>query len=452
MLLTFRVSNFLSFNDEVEFSMLSGKVRDPASHVVTFGKGNNRVQVLKSAVLYGANASGKSNLVKAMDFAKSVIRQGLKRTYYSTNHFRLSKDNDKKPSKFEFEFIINQKVYAYGFEALLSRKQIVEEWLYELKKDTDKPIFERISGVNDRPQTTAEPKLIGEDMTRFRIYSQDVPPSELLLSKLGELEKDEESGLFLFSEIYNWFENQLVIFYPDSKLDISGMIIAGDESKSDFCSLLQYFKTGIDDMGRESANAEELLERVPKEVKIRILENLDKGKKYRVRIANKRITFSKDEKGQVIAYQIFTKRKLKNLNEYTNFEFDDESDGTRRLFDIIPLLQLLSKNSATVIIDEIDRSLHPELTRKLIESFFALSARKLSGQLILTTHESSLLDLSFLRRDEIWFVEKNNDGESKLYSLEEFKPRFDAEIRKAYLQGRFGAIPFIADVEQLGWN
>ena len=105
----------------------------------------------------------------------------------------------------------------------------------------------------------------------------------------------------------------------------------------------------------------------------------------------------------------------------------------------------------TVVIDEIDRSLHPGLLHKFI-SFFLDSAQNTSSQLIVTTHESSLLDLSLLRRDEIWFVEKNNHGESHLYSLEEFQPRFDKEIRKAYLQGRYGAIPFISDVQQLNWE
>jgi AAA15 family ATPase/GTPase len=132
-----------------------------------------------------------------------------------------------------------------------------------------------------------------------------------------------------------------------------------------------------------------------------------------------------------------------------NFDFEDESDGTKRLFDFVPLLQLLNRDDFTIIIDEIDRSLHPELTRNFIELFLTNEIANTNGQLIVTTHESSLLDFKLLRRDEVWFVEKNKHGESHLYSLEEFQPRFDKEIRKAYLQGRFGAIPYISDYQKL---
>ena len=162
----------------------------------------------------------------------------------------------------------------------------------------------------------------------------------------------------------------------------------------------------------------------------------------------------KNDHGDLTAEKIITKHLNENGSNDIIFEFEEESDGTKRLFDLIPIIMSVKFGvflSKTFLVDEIDRSLHPELTRKLLETFLN-SNDSSQNQLILTTHESSLLDLNLLRRDEIWFVEKKKDSSSHLYSLEEFKPRFDTEIRKAYLQGRYGAIPFISDANQLGWN
>ena len=145
-----------------------------------------------------------------------------------------------------------------------------------------------------------------------------------------------------------------------------------------------------------------------------------------------------------------TVHKLPSQKDSVLFEIYEESDGTQRLFDLIPALIELSNNDRVFVIDEVDRSLHPNLTKSLIE-YFLLNSKGLKNQLILTSHESSLLDLKLLRKDEIWFTEKRPSGSTSLYSLEEYKPRFDKEIRKGYLQGRFGAIPLISNLKDLGW-
>jgi len=134
-----------------------------------------------------------------------------------------------------------------------------------------------------------------------------------------------------------------------------------------------------------------------------------------------------------------------------SFEFENESDGTRRLLDFIPAFDGILQHDVTFIIDEIDQSLHPALLKALVHKIMTDEATK--GQLIFTTHESNLLDLDIFRQDEIWFVEKDRKtGGSQLYSLSEFKPRYDLDIRKGYLKGRFGAIPFLASLEDLKWQ
>jgi hypothetical protein len=144
-------------------------------------------------------------------------------------------------------------------------------------------------------------------------------------------------------------------------------------------------------------------------------------------------------------------KHLNNQGESIEFDFSEESDGTKRLMDFLPIFDAMLKEDATFIIDEIDRSLHPSLLKTLMTKIMADGTTK--GQLIFTTHESNLLDLDIFRPDEIWFAEKNRQtGNTELYSLNEFRPRPDLNIQKGYLQGRFGAIPFLGNLENLNWH
>ena len=155
-----------------------------------------------------------------------------------------------------------------------------------------------------------------------------------------------------------------------------------------------------------------------------------------------------DENGITNIYKQSAIHRMKNGGEVP-FEIDEESDGSVRLLDFIPMLIDLKLNSSVYLIDEIDRSMHPMLSQKLLEYYFAFLDKERDTQLICTTHESNLLDLNMIRADEVWFVEKGQDGASHLTSLAEYKPRED--VRKGYLQGRYGAIPFFASINSLKW-
>jgi len=450
MLLTFRVSNFLSFNKEEEFSMLAGQVKNPVSHVTEVGSGSGSTDVVRAALLYGANGSGKSNLIKSIDFARKVLVKGLKSTSMHNQHFRLEKNAEQKPSKFEFEFKAGEKVYAYGFVLLLNTKKVVEEWFFEVKKTKDKPIFERKVLPDGSSELTTRPSLKGKDATRFDIYMGDLLDDQLLLTELGE-KKGENFGAF--KDAFSWLENNLMVIWPDSNFSSLPIILQDEKARKLYCQLLEHFKTGIIDFDFKEINVDETLSNFRPEGRAKIEEGIENKGLASAQIGHKKVLLTKNNSGELRAAKLMTKHLENTTQEEIIFDFDDESDGTRRLFDLLSILFGLSIGTTpiTYLIDEIDRSLHPELTRKFIEAFLN-SNGQLGSQLILTTHESSLLDLNLLRRDEIWFVEKKNDGSSHLYSLEEFKPRFDTEIRKAYLQGRYGAIPFISDVSQLGWN
>ena len=155
----------------------------------------------------------------------------------------------------------------------------------------------------------------------------------------------------------------------------------------------------------------------------------------------------KDENNKIKTYCLTSKHKMIDSDSFAYFEINEESDGTQRLIDLIPAIIDLFKGNKVFVIDELDRSLHPKLSNSIL-NIFLNGTSNVKSQLIVTTHETSLLNLKNIRKDEIWFIEKNKNGEASLYSLEEFKPRFDKEIRKNYLLGRFGAIPNVSEFEK----
>jgi uncharacterized protein len=447
MLITFKINNFLSFDTQIEFMMQAGTVRGgELNHHVIKGKGRNDVDILKSAIIYGANASGKSNFIKAIEFAKSVILNGLTITATENKHFRLDAQSIEQPTRFEFEFKSNGKMYAYGVVLSLKNRKIQEEWLFELLKTTDKPVFERKVLNNGKSAIELNLTLDRDGKNRFDVYKKDIKDTQLFLSEINDKDVEDIQNIDAFKDAFNWFKHNIIIIYPTTKIE--SLDFAGnDEMTTLFSEFLETFKTGI--QGIETVEQDIDDAQIPSDVREHVLFGLKQIGDKSIRTESGYI-FSKNAIGGFKISMQFTKHTVKDSTEMARFELKDESDGTRRIMDFIPALLGLAKTNKTYLIDEIDRSLHPELTQKILDVFF-LNTQDIESQLIATTHESSLLDLNLLRRDEIWFVEKDKEGASKMYSLEQFKPRHDKEIRKAYLQGRFGAIPFVASVKDLGW-
>ena len=460
MLITFRVSNFLSFNDEVELSMQAGSQRNLPSHYISTGSGRNDVNILKTAVIYGANASGKSNLIKAMDFAKKVIVNGIKSETTYNKHFRLDPANRQKPSSFEFEFKLDAKMYAYGFSVHLENKKIQEEWLVELGKTTENVIYERKvleNGTSEFPIFNL--KLTDKKaINRFEVYKEDVLDSQLFLTELSFKNLDNIDEAEVFDNAFHWLEVHLIIMpLPDINFLEFGPWSVGINSAEDYAKYFKLFNLGISqvitqelsvdvvDSLKNEHNLKELFERVY-DVKHEV--DFLFPFVFHLNGQTRRFAFYKDGNSNVKVIELIAQTPSKN--GMIEFEMPELSFGTQRILDLLPVLTTTEKYDYTIIIDEIDRSLHPELSRKFLEIFLQIS-KGIESQLIVSTHESSLLDLNLLRRDEIWFTEKDPNGATKLYSLEEFKPRHDTELRKAYLTGRFGAIPFISNVKSLGW-
>lgn len=215
--------------------------------------------------------------------------------------------------------------------------------------------------------------------------------------------------------------------------------------------LLNYFGTGISDLCRVESKPEEL--GIPDEIRQKIEESLEgKDKRNGVMIHNdSRFIFAeKDESMNLKWHELKTIHKKEGSNSNYIFEMFEESDGTSRLFDFIPMLIDMRANDSVYVIDEVDRSLHPMLTLKLLEMYNSLLKTDSNMQLVCTTHESNLLSTAPIRQDEVWFVEKDERGESHLSSLCEYKPR--EKVQKGYLNGRYGAIPFFGELNNIHWD
>ncbi|MBM3179916.1 MAG: ATP-binding protein [Chloroflexi bacterium] len=432
MLIRFRVSNFLSFKDEVEFSMIPGRVRKQhPNHIISGGSGRNDVDLLRAGVVYGANASGKSNLVHTLGFTKALITQGVKaRKPIPVTPFKLDKATLNLPSKFEFEIRCGEKDYLYGFE--IDNERVHSEWLHQIKKTTTVLIFER--KTDDKKETSVEFGNLNletkKDVEFLGYVARGTRLNQLFLSESIDRE------VTYFEDVYNWFD-QLMVIYPESRF---GMDLSVDSKHtSDMVKYLKKFGTGVCGFDLQKVVAES---EFPKELLKDITKDLKPGEKTGVMnsMGGQRYLITKNKNGELATAKFVLKHRMVDCNGEVPFDTEDESDGTIRLMDLLPILTVPDDKPRVFVIDELDRSLHPNLCYQLIDEFLTSPNQ---NQLIVTTHEANLLTFDLLRRDEIWFVEKNKQSSSVAYSLEEFTPRYDNDVQKGYLLGRFGAIPFI---------
>lgn len=443
MLKKFIVENFSSFQIENTLDLTAGQTEVNPEHIVKF----NKVKILKSAILYGANASGKSNLIKAIDYASKIILTSLDNVDRYKKYFRLDKESSLKPTKFEFELEIDSKFFTYGFSSILSNKEIVEEWLYEIGKNTPEKVFERVN--ND---ISLGKSLLKSNKNKFEIYAEDMKnqSNQLFLSEIANknLSHEDNPEAKTINDIYNWFSKKLILLYPNTKFEGKSLLITDKELSNSFIKYLNEFDTGIKNIESVEENFETSLKDVPKDIKkhieSKLLDAKDENNKVVLESDNELYIISK-EKDELKVQKLGL---LHGLDFQDIFDLKDESDGTRRLFDLIPLINKFSQDF-TIIIDEFDRSLHPMLTKQFFELFYNLNIGNSKTQLIITTHESTLLDLNLVRRDEIFFIEKNESGASKLFSLNQFKVRYDSKIEKAYLLGRYGAIPVFKTFDEI---
>ena len=440
MLIKLSVENFKSFDQKEELSMVSSsKMQGNKNHRMKI----KQTQLLKNAVVYGANASGKSNLVTAFAFIKSTLMEGL--PVGSTNDFCRNKEADKeRESVFELQFTVGDTFYAYGFSAILSQRKMTEEWLFELMQDGGAHKLFIRKGKN-APVLGEDVRLSTAEKSRFTVYSEDFidQDTRLFLTEMNRGKKyARNSRLLFFPETFSWIMNNIIVINPNIGISNTEAYY-NDESLENISKLIQTFDTGITDIKTRQITVDEMSKMIPVEVVQSIFSHL----KTQMQMTNMPgIQMTWRVEGGFFNIRIqgnsepeITTLVLKHGKSVFDFSFVEESDGTKRLFDLIDML-LTDRPDTVFIVDELERSLHPKLTEHFLKLFME-AHDGVRMQLVFTTHEDTIMDQSLFRRDEIWFVERNADNASKIYSLDRFKERYDKKLSKAYLEGRYGAIP-----------
>jgi len=434
MLIQFSVANCLSFNEKTTLEFFASKDRN-LKEQLWMSESRYIPNILKAAFIFGPNAGGKSNLIKAFYYAKSIVLGEPNPLRNRTIYFKLCPDCSQKPIFFEFEMLIKRKIYRYGFE--IKEGVISREWLWNINSTGEHKVYER---TFDKLQKNKigygdNYKVLQQD-EYFNFVLKGTPENKLFLTETIN------RNIELFRDVFEWFK-KIVIIYPHSKLQSFNVLINNEFLLQEYRKLMKLCDLGIDDINIEKIEADEVLNKLPSAVRDNLRMDLPGN-----------ITLKTDERysmnfknGIQEAYRILISHKIPATESKIEFKINEESDGTNRIFDLIPVLQLLQED-AIVLVDELDRSLHPLVSRAFIKALFAANKQH-QGQFIVTTHDATLLDVKLLRRDLIWFIRKNYKMESTLYSLQEFEQvRNDKALQKAYLAGLYGAIPIIADEDE----
>lgn len=447
MLIRFTVSNFMSFKEETEFNMLTGKgngSRQLPNHVK---KTKSGIEILKTAAIYGANAAGKSNLVKAISYLKDVVFGEELLLVPQSKRFRLDDAYKNKSSTFRIEYEFENLHFDYAVE--IFKGKIKEEWLYlinSISKQTEELLYKRENKeVSFGDYFNQSNDLIYVE----KFLKKELKDTQTVLNACYKVFDENK----ILNKAFESFE-KIKIFNPDTfDSEYTADLIGNQESKLFTKNLLLKSKTGIEDIVTEKTKADLFFGYDDNDLKnelIDVFENnnpddVDPNKTPVVHFLSKNsynAFIKEDEEYYVLVL------KTKHFNSDNLFGFDEESDGTNRLFELSPAFEQLISNSEIVyIIDELERSMHPLLAKELLKMYSLNSTSR--SQLIFTTHESHLLDDNLLRRDEIWFTEKKSDGSTEFYPLSNFNPRGDKVLERGYLQGRYGGIPFLGDFSKL---
>lgn len=439
MLINFTVDHFRSFGVEQTLNMVATALKDHPGHCVEIP--GTEKSVLQVGVIYGANASGKSNLVKAMQFAQNMILGRTTLKGLVQNRFRFVKK--QKPASFEFRFLAAGQVFVYGFT--ITQEATLEEWLDATSKSgREVNVFTRRKQDIDIGRLRSLGEERGPLLKALRALKQlGVRDDQLLLNKIVEL-PDQHRG-DLLSRVVWWFVECLIVVQAESRFTSLVDMLDADEDFRRFCgAFLRNVGTGIDDLSIEKARID--ADKVPKP----LLDQLQppKGHNVAITIGGPGVTLELDAADPTkIVRKNLTARHQLSSEDYA-LSFQEESDGTQRCLNLLPALYHLTKECKVFVVDELDRSLHPLLCHALLKLFLDACPGKCQ-QMIVTTHETHLLDLDLLRRDEVWFMEKDRHQQSRLSSLGDWKARKDLRIEKGYLQGRFGGVPFIGDTKKL---
>ncbi|MEG3850603.1 ATP-binding protein [Microcoleus sp. herbarium19] len=422
MLIGFSVGNYKSFKETVTLSMVASSITEEdkeldENNVFPI---NDKLSLLKSAAIYGANASGKSNLIAAINFMKWFVLNSSKETQVSEaidiDAFRLSTETEKEPSFFEIVFLLEGQTFRYGFE--VNAREVVSEWLFQADDSEEKVLFERDFD-----------NFILNDFPEGQGISDKTRSNALFLSVVAQF-NGKVSGKILL-----WFSKTL-------------QLISGLQDR-------QYRKETLESL-RDAGHRRDIIEFI-KNLDLGILDIVPKNTAV-YSIYDNTAQYGGPYGGLYPISEIKTTVQTSHPKydadgKQTSIESFDiekqESEGTNKLFALAGILLDTLRTGKILLIDELDARLHPLITRELIYLFNSNETNPHNAQLIFTTHDTNLLSSKTFRKDQIWFTEKDNKGATDLYSLVEYKVGKDASFERDYIIGKYGAIPFIGNFKEL---
>lgn len=419
MLLEASVANYLSFAEKKVFSLMANSGKEHESQNVAQVQASHQHRVLKSALIYGANSSGKSNFLLALvAMRRLVIHSATKQRGSKLNisTFRLDTILRNQPSEFEVQFIADGVRYQYGFSA--SSTHIYDEWLFAYPKGQPQRWFQR---AWDEDKQKHQWKFGNNLQGEKTLWQRATRENALFLSTAVQLNSEQ------LQPIFDWFNNTLQFIGIDGT---SPQFTAESVQKGNKDQVLKFLKAAdinLSDLSVKDMPLEESLpEGLPQKLRELILEDV--------------------KKLDISGLDIKTQR-LDKAGNLVEFLFEEESDGTQKFFGLIgPWLDVLS-NGLVLFVDELNNSLHTHLVGLLIQLFHNPKTNPNNAQLIFTTHDTNQLSQEIFRRDQVWFCEKNEQQATMLYPLTDFKARKGREnLELAYLSGRYGAVPFIKEL------
>jgi uncharacterized protein len=417
MLIEFSVGNYRSFKEKVTFSMVAANLvsQDKNLDINNVFAVDKELSLVKSAAIYGANASGKSNLAKALQFMKWFMVNSSKETQSTeaigVEKFRLSTETDEQPSFFEIVFLLDGQQHRYGFTA--DREKVRSEWLYYVPK-------------------TRETKLFDRQEDKFDVAK--------VLKADGIAAKTRSNALFLsVSAQFNISKTESILHWLSLNLNLmSGL----DDTKFLNDTIKNLFRTDIYDEAIKLIYRFDLsitgIKQKQNHADLKLANAISSGKG--------REEILEMMKGIETMHQKFNSDKEVISSESFDL-LENESAGTQKLFALASFLVNMLKHGEILIIDEFDARLHPLMSRSIVELFNSNETNPHNAQLIVMTHDTNLLSNKIFRRDQIWFTEKDRYGATALYSLAEYKVRNDASFESDYIKGKYGAIPYIQVAE-----
>jgi len=421
MLIEFSVKNYRSFWESQTLSMAAGAKKELQEENSFIPSVQELPRLLRSAVVYGPNGGGKSNLVKALGFMQDFVLSSAKESQegerIDLKPFLLHPEGPSRASEFEVVFVEDGMRYQYGFAA--TRDHVTHEWLLAYPGNRAQRWFER----SYNPKKEKEEWYFGTKLTgQKKTWQRSTRSNALFLSTAVQLNSEQ------LKPVFNWFQKLVVIGHGE--LIRRRGTANSCENKEGRANVLQFLRSAgieVDGITIEEREIDDypILSSFSDEFK-KILQSDLKGKSIK---------------------EVFFKHQLTDSKDFALFPLEEESDGTQKLFAYAALWLDLLQTGLVLIVDELDNSFHPHLVRYLLSLIHNSKTNTANGQLIFSTHDTSILDSKVLRRDQIWFMKKNDTQATRLYPLSDFHPRKHEALEKGYLQGRYGALPYIGEIK-----